>query len=144
MGINSKIAKIPFLILYLISAMTVSFNWIRVILFQKSFEGFRTTQPWDYYLSNLFADVFSTGQREYFIFAFPIILLGLYILPKATGKFMSMDRKSNVKGDNHVATLIILLVTPSLMGMPAMSGIVLLVIFSFLSWVDEQKFKKKI
>jgi len=55
-----------------------------------------------------------------------------------------MDRKSNVKGDNHVATLIILLVTPSLMGMPAMSGIVLLVIFSFLSWVDEQKFKKKI
>ena len=35
MGINAKIAKIPFFILYLILVGLTSFNWIRVILFQK-------------------------------------------------------------------------------------------------------------
>ena len=144
MGINSKIAKIPFWILYIILAVLISFNWIRVILFQKSFEGFRLTQPWDYYLSNLFADTFGMSQRQYFIFALPVVLVGLYVLPKVVGILMSLDKKSNVKGDSHIATLLILLVAPSLFGMPVISGVILIVVFSFLSWIDEQKEKKKV
>lgn len=54
MGLNARITKIPFTVLYLILAGLTSFNWIRVILFQKNFEAFRTAQPWDYYLSSFF------------------------------------------------------------------------------------------
>jgi len=48
MGINAKIVKIPFSVLYLILATFTSFNWIRVILFQKDWGAFRSQQPWDY------------------------------------------------------------------------------------------------
>ena len=142
MGINSKIAKIPFWVLYLIMTVVTSFNWIRVILFQKNFEVYRSTQPWDYYLSKLFADVFGTSQREYFIFAFPVVLVGLYVLPIIVGKLMSLDKKSNIKGENHVSALLILLVVPSLLGMPVIVGIILVIAFSLLSWMDESKAKR--
>lgn len=139
MGINSKIAKIPFWILYLISALVVSFNWIQVIMYQSSFEAFRQTQPWDYYLSKLFADTFATTQKQYFIFAFPVVLVCLYLIPKLLGKLMSIDKNSNVKGDNHVAIILILLVGPSILGLPITSGIILIVLFSIWSWIDERR-----
>lgn len=97
MGINSKIAKIPFGILYLISALVVSFNWIQVIMYQSSFEVFRQTQPWDYYLSKLFADTFGTTQKQYFIFAFPVVLVCLYLIPKLLGKLMQGSNLKNVR-----------------------------------------------
>lgn len=139
MRINSKIANVPFFILYLILTALFSVNWVQVILFQKDFEAFRATQPWDYYLSHVFAETFGTSQREYFMFMFPILLVGLYALPKVLGKLMSLDKKSNIKGDNHIATLIILLVAPSILGMPVLSGLVLVIAFSLLSFMDEQK-----
>ncbi|MDD4938403.1 MAG: hypothetical protein PHX34_05380 [Candidatus Shapirobacteria bacterium] len=141
MGINSKIAKIPFWVLYLVLAALTSFNWIRVILFQTDFEAFRYTQPWDYYLSKFFADTFGTTQKQYFIFALPIMLVCLYLIPKFFKKLMSMDKNSNVKGDNHVAVVLILLTTPSILGLSVTSGIILIVLFSVLSWMDEKKAK---
>ena len=144
MGINSKIARIPFIILYLILATFTSFNWIRVILFKKDFEAFRTTQPWDYYLSNFFSTNFGITHQQYFIFAFPIVLICLYLIPNLFGRLMSMDKNSNVKGDNHVATLLIFLTAPSSIGLSVTSGIILIVLFSIWSWMDEQKAKKKV
>jgi len=141
MGINARIAKIPFIVLYLILAGFTSFNWIRVILFQRNFEIFRTTQPWDYYLSNFFTTSFGITHQQYFIFAFPIVLICLYLIPKLFGKLMSMDKNSNVKGDNHVAVILILLTAPSIMSLPIVSGIVLIVLFSVWSWVDERNKK---
>jgi len=151
-GINSKIAKIPFYVLYLILAVFTSFNWIRVILFQRNFEIFRTEQPWDYYLSSFFANTFGITQQQYYIFAFPVMLLGLYIIPKALGKLMSLDKKSNVKGDNHIAIILLLLIVPVTLGAQKIiglgwrgyliPGIVLIVLFSILSWADEEKNKK--
>lgn len=141
MGINAKIAKIPFLILYLILAGLTSFNWIRVILFQQDFEAFRTTQPWDYYLSNFFSNAFGITHQQYFIFAFPVVLICLYLIPKLFGKFMNMDKNSNVKGDNHVTVVLILLTAPSILSLPIVSGIILIVLFSIWSWMDEQKAK---
>ncbi len=153
MEINSKIAKIPFFILYLILAVFTSYNWIRVILFQSNFEVFRSTQPWDYYLSNSFADTFGITQQQYFIFAFPIVLIGLCLIPKIVGKFMGLDKNSNVKGDNHVAIILILLTAPSILGLQTilgadwrghlLPGILLVGIFSLFSWADEQKTKRK-
>lgn len=139
MGVNSKIARIPFGILYLILIALTSYNWLRVILFQADFEAFRHTQPWDYYLSKLFAETFGAGQRQYFIFAFPVVLTALYLIPKVLGRLMSRDKKSNVRGDNHTAIVLILLVTPSILGLPIFSGIILIALFSIWSWVDEKK-----
>lgn len=153
MGINSKIAKIPFFVIYLILAFLASFNWIKVILFQKSFGDYQSLQPWDFYLSNLFAETFGTTQKEYFIFAFPIMLLVLYLIPKLFGKLMEMDKKSNIKGDNHIAMLIILLVVPSILGLHKLFaygwkgylilGIILISLFSVWSSIDEKNFKNR-
>jgi len=153
MSINSKIAKIPFFVLYLISAAITSYNWVRVILFQKDFEIFRTEQPWDYYLSSFFVNNLGITHRQYFIFAFPVILLLLYAIPKIVGKMMSLDTKSNVKGDNHVAIIIILLTAPVAMGIHKfigpgwkshlVPGAILVILFSFWSWIDEKKFKSE-
>ncbi len=144
MRINAKIARIPFVVLYLILAGFTSFNWVRVILFQKDFEAFRTTQPWDYYLSNFFSNAFGITQQQYFIFALPIVLIGLYLIPKIVGKLLNLDKNTNIKGNNHVAVLLILLTTPSILGLSITPGIILIVLFSIWSWLDEQKAKKKI
>lgn len=138
MGINSGLAKVPYLALYSVLAVLVSFNWIRVILFQKDFEIFRTSQPWDYHLSNFFSASFGITHQQYFIFAFPVALASLYITPKLFGKLMRMDKKSNVKGDNHVVALLILLIAPSIIGLSITSGIILIVLFSLWSWKDER------
>ncbi len=153
MNINSKIAKIPFFVLYLILAGLTSYNWIRVILFQKDFEVFQTEQPWDYYLSNFFVNNFDIAHQQYFLFAFPVILLLLYAIPKIAGKMMSLDTKSNVKGDNHAAVIIILLTAPVALGIHNLigqgwknhliPGIILVVIFSIWSWIDEKKHKSQ-
>jgi len=151
MGINSKIAKIPFFVLYIILAILTSFNCIRVILFQSNFEVFRTQQPWDYYISSFFANTFGITQQQYFIFAFPVILLGLYIIPKIVGKLMGLDKNSNIRGDNHVATILILFIAPTTLGLHKLfdfgwrsyliPGIILISLFSIWSWIDEKNKK---
>jgi hypothetical protein len=153
MGINSKIAKIPFFVLYLILAGFTSYNWIRVILFQKNFEVFRTEQPWDYYLSSFFVTNFGITHQQYFLFAFPVVLLLLYVIPKIMGKLMSLDKSSSVKGDNHTAVIIILLTTPVALGIHKLigsgwknhfiPGVILIIIFSIWSWIDEKKYKSQ-
>lgn len=154
MGINSKIARIPFIILYLILAAFTSFNWIRVILFQKDFEAFRTSQPWDYYLSNFFSNTFGITHQQYFIFFLPVVLIVLYLIPKIVGKLLNLDRATNIKGDNYVAIIIILLIVPVTLGLHnffgfgwrsrLIPGIILIILFSIWSWIDEQKAKGKV
>ena len=153
MGINSKIAKIPFWILYLILVALTSFNWIRVILFQKNFDVFLTEQPWDYYLSSFFANNFGISHQQYFIFALPIMLLFLYAVPKISGKLINLDKKTNIKGDNHTAFLLILLIAPVALGIHKLigpgwrnhllPGIILIILFSVWSWMDEKKAKQR-
>jgi hypothetical protein len=153
MNINSKIARIPFFVLYLIMAILVSYNWIRVILFQKDFQAFRTEQPWDYHLSNFFVNNFGVTHQQYFLFALPVILLLLYAIPKIMGKLMGLDAGSNVKGDNHTAIILILLVAPVALGIykflgpgwknHLLPGVILIILFSIWSWIDERKFKSQ-
>ncbi len=152
MGINKIVAKIPFFVLYVVLVIITSFNWIRVILFQRNFEVFRTEQPWDYYLSNFFINNFGITHQQYFIFALPVMLLLLFIIPEIVGKLMSLDRNSNVKGDNHVAIILILFIAPVTLGLHKLldlgwrghliPGIILIIIFSILSWLDERSSQK--
>ena len=154
MGINAKIAKIPFFALYLILSAFTSYNWIEVILFQRDWEAFHTQQPWDYYLSNFFSNTFGTTHQQYFIFALPVVLIALYALPKIVGKLLNLDKNTNIKGENHVAIILILLIAPATLGLHKffafgwqsylMPGIILISLFSILSGIDEQKAKKKI
>src|SRR4030042_6347740 len=113
MKINKIIAKIPFFILYLILIAFTGYNWIRVILFQRDWEVFRSQQPWDYYLSNFFSNAFGITHQQYFIFALPVVLIGLYLIPKIVGKLLNLDKNTNIKGDNHIAILLILFVAPN-------------------------------
>ena len=152
MSINVKIAKIPFFVLYLILAGFTLFNWVRVILFQKNFEVFLTEQPWDYYLSNFFVNNFGITHQQYFIFALPVLLIGLYMVPKIVGKLLNLDKNSNVKGDNHTAIILILFIAPVALGIHKLlgpgwrnhfvPGIILIILFSIWSWVDEKQSKK--
>lgn len=153
MEINSKVARLPFWCLYLVLAVLVLFNWGRVILFQKDFEVFRSSQPWDYYLSRFFAEIFEVSQRSYFVFALPVVLAGLYLVPKVLGKLMSLDKATNVRGDNHVALILILLTAPATFGIHRflslraagyfLPGVILVIIFSILAAADERGYKKK-
>lgn len=148
-SINRLIAQIPFFVFYLILVILTSYNWIRVILFQKNFEVFITEQPWDYYLSSFFVNNFGITHQQYFIFAFPLMLLLLYVIPKISGKLMSLDTKTNIKGDNHTALLLILLIAPVALGIHKLigpgwknhllPGVILVVLFSIWSGIDEAK-----
>lgn len=148
MGINSKIAKIPFFILYSVLAVFTSFNWIRVILFQKDFEVFRAAQPCDYYLANFFSNTFSITHQRYLIFALPIVLIGLYLIPKIFGELLNLDLNTSIKGDNHMAIIFILLIAPVSLDVHKLfncgwksyliPGIVLISLFSIWSWADER------
>jgi len=153
MGINTKVAKIPFFVLYLILVCITSFNWIKVIFFQKDFEVFLTEQPWDYYLSNFFTNSFGINHQQYFLYAFPVILIGLYVIPKAIGALLDLDKNTNVKGDNHAAILSILLIAPETFGVHSLlgpgwrnhpaPGFILICLFSLLSWENENIYKNK-
>jgi hypothetical protein len=151
MGINAKIAKIPFFVLYLILVAFTSYNWIRVILFQKDFEVFLTEQPWDYYLSNFASNTFGISHQQYFLFAFPVMLVFLYLVPKLIGKLMNLDKKTNIKGDNHIAMIAILLVAPTTLGIHKLlgpdwrnrliPGVILIILFSIWTGIDEKRAK---
>ncbi|PIR43830.1 hypothetical protein COV24_00700 [candidate division WWE3 bacterium CG10_big_fil_rev_8_21_14_0_10_32_10] len=153
MGINSKIAKIPFFVLYLIIATLVSLNWIKVIIFQKDFENFRSTQPWDYYISSFAVQTLGVTHQQYFLFALPLILLGLYGLFKILGNLLDKDKKTNINGGNHIAIIALLLVLPGVLNISKyvdmgkqthlLIGIILVFLFSVWSWMDEKIYKSK-
>jgi hypothetical protein len=151
MSVNAKIAKIPFLLLYVILVLCTCFNWIRVILFQKDWEAFQTQQPWDYYLANFFSNTFGISNQQYFIFALPVVLLVLYAVPKLLGALLNLDKKTNIKGDNHVAIILILFIAPATLGLYKLfnagwrsyliPGAILILLFSLWSWIDEKNSK---
>jgi hypothetical protein len=148
-GINSKISKIPFFLLYLTVVLLTLYNWISVILFQKDFEVFLTEQPWDYYLSNFFTKFLGITHQQYFLIALPVVLTILYIALKIFGKLLNLDKKTNIKGDNHVAVIAILLIAPVTLGVHRLlgpgwknhliPGLILISLFSIWSWIDEKR-----
>ena len=152
MGINSKIAKVPFLLLYTISAFLILFNWLRVIFFQKDFSAFAKEQPWDHFLATRFSEIFGASYRSYFIFALPIYLILLFLFLKLFGKLLDLDKKSNIKGDNHIAVITILFILPATFGIHTLLGsgwknlilpsFILIILFTILSWIDEKNSKE--
>ena len=71
------------------------------------------------------------------------MLVILYLIPKLAGKLLNLDKNSNVKGDNHTALLLILLVAPSVFGIGIFLGLLMVVVFSVLSWMDERGAKSR-
>jgi len=103
-------------------------------------------------LSSFFVNNFGITHQQYFIFALPVILVCLYIIPKIVGKLLNLDKNSNIKGDNHTAIILILLIAPVALGIHKflgpgwrnhlIPGIILIVLFSIWSWIDEKQSQK--
>lgn len=96
-----------------------------------------------------FVNNFGITHQQYFIFALPVILIGLNLIPKIVGKLINLDKSSNIKGDDHAAIILVLLIAPVALGVHKLfdfgwrgrliPGIILITIFSIWSWIDEKK-----
>jgi hypothetical protein len=120
-------------------------------LFQKDFEVFLTEQPWDYYLSNFASNALGIAHQQYFLFAFPVMLVFLYLVSKLVGKLINLDKKTNIKGDNHIAVIGILFIAPVSLGIHKflgpgwrnhlIPGVILIILFSIWTGIDEKRAK---
>jgi len=152
MDLNKKIVKIPFWILYGILACLVIFNWLSVYLLQKDFSAFRSEQPWDHFLASFASNIFNIEYRQYFLFAIPVVLLIMLGAIKFGGWLISLDKNTQIKGDNHIAIIGILLILPTVFGLHRfiggwrgniIPGVMLIIIFSIWTGIEDHKFKKK-
>jgi len=106
-NINQKIAKIPFWILYLISASIISFDLIYTHLFLSNNPQSTEGNPVNLYFLNIFG-------INYFIFLIPAVLLVLYGVAKLAGWIIrTYYPKSQIKGDNHTMIVVILMTLPN-------------------------------
>ena len=79
------------------------------------------------------------------------MLVFLYLVPKLFGKLMNLDKKTNIKGDNHIAVICILLVAPVSLGIHKLlgsgwknhliPGVILIILFSVWTGIDEKRAK---
>ena len=106
-NINQKIARIPFWILYLISAFIISFDLVYTHLFLSNNPQATEGNPINLYFLNIFGPT-------YFIFLIPTVLVLLYGAAKFAGWVVkTYYRKSQIKGDNHTIIVVILLTLPN-------------------------------
>jgi len=106
-NINQKIARIPFWILYLISAFIISFDLVYTHLFLSNNPQATEGNPINLYFLNIFGPT-------YFIFLIPTVLVLLYGAAKFAGWVIkTYYKKSQIKGDNHTLIVVILLTLPN-------------------------------
>ncbi len=113
MQLNQKISKIPFLWLYGIAALFYILPAVNVFLFQKNILLFAKDQPWDFLLAGKLAELFDLPVKEGFLLAIPVVLVFLFIIIKAVGRLVNLDKKTNIKGDNYIAAVAILFMLPN-------------------------------
>ena len=115
MNINQKIAKIPFWILFGILSFLVIFSFVYTYAhmdYPRTKEGNLA----NHFLALTFSNVFSTSYENYFLYSIPFVLLLLYgALRLAKWLVRVVDKKTNIKGDNHAAIIIILLMLPNVL-----------------------------
>lgn len=161
MDINQRIAKIPFIILYGIAAFFYMLSSVSVYLHQRDLSLIETDQPWDYFLASKLSALFGVSTREGILLSIPVMLLLIYAVIKVVGWLVNLDKKSEINGDNHAAIIVIMMLLPNfifqlfLFGFgivlvrgwglryAGMTGFALVVIFSIVTWIGENKAKKR-
>ncbi len=108
-NINQKIAKIPFWILYLISAFIICFDLIYTHYFLSTNTRAVEGNPVNAYFANIFG-------VNYFLFMIPVVLLLLFGVAKFAGWIIrTYYQKSQIKGDNYTIIIVILLTLPNVL-----------------------------
>lgn len=104
---NQKIAKIPFWVLYLISAFIVTFDLIYTSSFLNNNPNAHEGNPINAYFANIFGN-------NYFLFMIPIVLLLLYGAAKLSGWIIkTYYQQSQIKGDNYTVIIVTLITLPN-------------------------------
>lgn len=164
MDINQKVAKIPFLILYGVTALFHIFSSIAIYISVdlETAYAFHKDQPWDHFLASTASRLFGIGYNDYFLFSIPVYLLFFYGVIKLGGWLIkTTSKETEIKGDNHMAIICILFLLPKvlyefgyfILGMQpirgwgvklaATLGFILIIIFSILTEAADRKAKKR-
>jgi len=102
-NINQKIAKIPFWMLYVISAFIITFDLVFTYFFLSANSHAREGNPLNAYLASIFG-------LNYFLILIPIVMILLFAAAKLGDWIIStFYKQSQIKGDNHVLVAVILL-----------------------------------
>ena len=108
-NINQKTAKIPFWILYLISGFIICFDLVYTHSFLSNNPQAIEGNPIHVNFLNIFG-------VNYFLILIPIALVLLYGATKLAGWIIRrFYPKSQIKGDNYTAIIVILLTLPNVL-----------------------------
>ena len=108
MDLNKKIAKILFWVLVGIIIFQVIWDFIFTYLFLKNNPNVYESNPVHAFFVNLWG-------TNYFLFSIPIILLILFGAIKFGAWLITKCKNGElIKGDNHIAILLILLMAPNI------------------------------
>ena len=115
MNINKKIAKIPFWVLYGILAFLVIFSFVYTYA-HMDYPRIKEGNPANHYLALTFSKIFDMDYKYYFLYSIPFVLLLLYGALKLA-KFLVrvVDKRTDIKGDNHAAMIVILVMGPNVL-----------------------------
>lgn len=113
MDLNKKIAKIPFWILFSIVSFLTVFSFIYTYA-SMDYPKIREGNPANHFLALAFSKVFNTSYENYFLYSIPFVLFLLFGAMKLAKWLVKVvDKRTDIKGDNHVAIIIILIMIPN-------------------------------
>ena len=115
MELNKKIAKIPFWVLYGIIAFLTIFSFIYTYA-HMDYPRIKEGNPANHFLALTFSETFHIDYQYYFLYSIPFVLLLLYGALKLA-KFLvkAVDKRIDIKGDNHAAMIVILAMGPNVL-----------------------------
>ena len=115
MDFNKKIAKIPFWILFSIVSFLTVFSFIYTYA-HLDFPRVKEGNFVNHFLALTFSKVFNTSYENYFLYSIPFVLLLLFgAIKLAKWLVKVVDKRTDIKGDNHVAIIIILVMLPNVL-----------------------------
>jgi len=115
MNINKKIAKIPFWVLYGIIAFLTIFSFIYTYA-HMDYPRIKEGNPANHFLALTFSEIFHMDYKYYFLYSIPaVLLLLLGALKLAKWLVRIVDKRTDIKGDNHAAIIVILAMGPNVL-----------------------------
>lgn len=163
MNLNQKIAKIPFWILFAIVSFLTIFSFVYTYV-HMDYPRIKEGNPANHFLALTFSRAFNMDYKYYFLYSIPFVLLLLYgALKLAKWLVRFVDKSNNIKGDNHAAMFVILVMLPNVLHQiivalfgvylikdtraefkyTTIAGIVLLAIYLLLTEFIEPRVNKK-
>lgn len=108
-NINQKIARVPFWLWYLISALLICFDLIYTFFFLNNNSKAMEASPLNAYFASIFGN-------NYFLEMVPVVLLLLYGTGKLAGWIIRRYYpKSQIKGENYTMIVVALLALPNVL-----------------------------